>query len=58
MAEHVDEIEHDHIEIVVLQIGELAQQLLGAGRVVDLVVGEPAAAAETLELGGYQRRFV
>ena len=54
MTEHVDEIEHDDIDVVLGQLGVALQIALGTGNVVDLIIGECVVAAETLNLGAYE----
>ena len=58
MAEHVDEVDYDNVQVVRLQRIELLQELVGAGRVVYLMVREGFTAPVTLELRLDQRSFV
>ena len=51
VAEHVDEVDDEHVQVVVLQRVELLHELIRPCRVVNLVVRECAMAAETFELG-------
>ena len=58
MRQHVDEVDDDDVEVVLLQVGKLMEQLLGTGGVVDLVVGELIVAAVALYLCLYQRTLI
>lgn len=58
MREHVDEVEDQDVEVVGLERGEVAQESLAAGRVVDFVVGKATLAAKPVELCLDERRFV
>ena len=58
MAEHIDEVEDDDIQVVTLQLPELLHQLVGIGRGVDFVIGEGVVAAVALYLRLNQRRLV
>ena len=58
MRQHVDEVDHDDVEVVGKQVVEFAYKAFAGRRVVELVVGETALPAETLELGGNQRSLV
>ena len=51
MGEHVDEVEHDDVEVVLLKRIEVAEQALSGGGVVDFVVGKSALAAKSFKLG-------
>ena len=50
MREHIDEIEHHHIEVVALQLVELADEAVGILRGIDLMVGEGVATTIALQL--------
>ena len=58
MRKHVNEVEHDYVEVVFLKLREIAQEFLSGCRIVDFVVRETAFAAESLKLSGDERRFV
>ena len=58
MRQHVDKIQHHHIEIVKGKIGELSEQTLVAGGIIYLVVGKFHLTAVSLKLRGYQRRLI
>ena len=52
MAEHVDEVEHHDVEVVLLQRLQLSQQLVG------FLLGEGVVAAIALQLGADERFLV
>jgi len=58
VGEHVDEIEHDDVEVVTAQRVELLHQLVGLGRVVYLVIREGVTAAVAVYLGADKGLFV
>ena len=59
MAEHVDEVYYKYVEVIVAKLTELLQQLVGAHRVVHLVVREFCSRpAVSFELRLYEWRFV
>ena len=58
MGEHVDEVEHDDVEVVLLKRIEVAEQALSGGSVVDFVVGKSALTAEAFKLSLNQGRLV
>ena len=58
MAEHVYEVEHHDVEVVMEERGQLLHELLGTGRVVYLVVGECVASAEAFQLRPHHGGFV
>ena len=58
VRQHVDEVQHHHVQVVPFQGVELCQQLVGRGGVVYLVVAEGVLAAVTVQLGLYERCLV
>ena len=58
VRQHVDEVEHNHVEVEILEIAEILQQSFAERRFVDFVVGEFVAFAETVELRLDQRRLI
>ena len=58
MAEHVNEVEHADVEVVLLQRRQLMQKVLGCCRVVDFVIGEGVLPPIALELCAYERGLV
>ena len=48
MAQHVDEVDDEHIQMVGRQLVELLHELVCRRRIVDLVVGEGVVTAETV----------
>ena len=58
MGEHVDEVEDDDVEVVLLQRVQLLQQLVGLLRGVDLMIGEGVMAAIAFQLGADERFLV
>ena len=48
MAQHVDEVDDEHIQMVGRQLVELLHEFVCRRRIVDLVVGEGVVAAETV----------
>ena len=58
VGEDVDEVDDDDVEVIVLQILELAHQLLRPRTVDNLVVGEGLLAPVALQLGLDERRLI
>ena len=58
VRQHIYEVEHYDIEVIMEQIGEIAQQFFAGHRIIDLVVAEFVGQAITLKHGLYQRRLV
>src|SRR3712207_1304863 len=58
MREHVDEVDHEHVQIVFLQLLDVLDELLGGLRVVYFRVREGVVPAETVNLRLYERPFV
>ena len=58
MRKHVNEVDHHHIKVVLHQIAETFEQLVGTDRIVDLVVRERIVATEPLYLLLQQRLLV
>jgi len=58
VAEHVNEVEDAHVDIIFLHLRQLLHETLGSCGVVDLVIGEGVLAAVALEERLYERRLV
>ena len=58
MTEHVDEVHHEHVEVVVLQVVQLLQEAVAGSRVVHLMIGEGVLAAVAVEEGLDERSFI
>ena len=50
MGEHIDEVDDEHIEVVLFQVSVLLHELVSTCRVVDLVIGEAIVAAVAFNL--------
>ena len=58
MTEHVDEVEHHDIQVILLQRTELLQQLVCISLVVDFMIGERVLASVTFHLCPDKRLFI
>ena len=58
MREHVDEVNHQHVQVGVPAVVVMLQKAVGTLRVVHLVITEGRVLSESLYLGLYQRRLV
>ena len=58
MTQHVDEVEHHHVQVVTLQLGQLLHEALSLCRGVDFVVREGIFPAIAIQLGLDERFFV
>ena len=58
VREHIDEVHHDDVEVVLRQLVEARQQLVGTRRVVHLVIRERVVAAVAFYLRANERFLV
>ena len=58
MRQHVHEVQHDDVEVVLPVGGQLRQQFLGTDRIVHFVVGERVLSSVALQLRLHQGRFI
>ena len=58
MTQHVDEIEHHNIDVVIRQLGITLEITLGRCNVVDFVIREGVVTAESLNLRAYERFLI
>ena len=58
VREHVDEVNHQHVQVVVAALVVMLQEAVGTLRIVHLVITEGIVLSESLYLGLYQRRLV
>ena len=58
MAQHIDEVEHHHIEIILLQLVKLLHEAFCAVGVVDFVIGEGIVTTVSLQLRLYEWSLV
>ena len=58
VREHIDEVDHDDVEVVLCQLVEACKQFVGTRRVVHLVIRERVAAAVAFYLRAYERFLV
>ena len=58
MTQHVDEIEHHNVQVVLVQLLDLLHESVGLGRGVDLMIRERLMTAVSVQQGLNQRFFV
>ena len=58
MREHVDEVDYEHVQVVVLAFVVTLHELVGTHRVVHLVIAETVFLSEPVYLGLNQRLLV
>ena len=58
MRQHVDEVEHHHVQVVLAQRVQLLHETVGILRRIDLMVREGVLSAIALQLGADERFFV
>ena len=58
MTQHVDEVKHDHVQVVFLQTVQLLHQSVGIHRVVHLMIGKGVLPAVAVQLRLDERFFV
>ena len=54
MTEHVDEVEHDHVQVVLLERIKLLQQFVGIAGTVHLMIRKGVLPPITLQLGSHE----